>query len=315
MLSFSAFAVLFLSNWPSLHGFQPQLSLPRYRLSRDASVRGDAVFSMAPNNILESKKDAGITGVTDSDEDKRPHLVFPGGGIFFYWVAGVVTYLREQGYDISPSAVTSTGASAGALIATLTATGVDFYKATDLALKMSADAGVWDRKEGLQGIWGPIIYNWLDELLPEDAVEIVHGGPTSSERRSLSILVTPLPNIFGPKDSISTFFSRQDLIECNMASAHLPWFLDGKLTSKFRGKPHIDGSFFASVEDFLIGPHYEDLTIHFDYTRDPLYKNKNWGDIGKALSADGIWNMLEDGKRYAKVMEERGEFSLLTKRN
>jgi len=97
-------------------------------------------------------------------------LIFPGGGIFFYWQAGVVTYLRDHGYDLS--AVTSTGASAGALTATLAATDVDYYKATDLALDMVKQAGVWDRTGGLQGIWGPMIYDWLDELLLENAVEL-----------------------------------------------------------------------------------------------------------------------------------------------
>jgi len=82
---------------------------------------------------------------------KAPHLVFPGGGLFFYWQAGVVTYLREQGYDLDQ--MTASGASAGALTATLTATNVDFIKATELALKMAKEAGVWDRSGGLQGIW------------------------------------------------------------------------------------------------------------------------------------------------------------------
>jgi len=132
----------------------------------------------------------------------------------------VVTYLRDHGYDLS--AVTSTGASAGALTATLAATDVDYYKATDLALDMVKQAGVWDRTGGLQGIWGPMIYDWLDELLPEDAVELSH-------QRGLSLLVTPVPAL--GKEKVDSFRDRKDLIECNMASIHLPWFLDGKVTS------------------------------------------------------------------------------------
>ena len=60
------------------------------------------------------------------------------------------------------------GALLCALNATLTAADVDFYKATDLALQLAADAGVWDRTAGLQGVWGPMIEGWLDELLPPD---------------------------------------------------------------------------------------------------------------------------------------------------
>lgn len=48
------------------------------------------------------------------------------------------------------------------------------YDATKLALQMSDDAGVWDRPLGLQGVWGSIIYDWLDRLLPDDAGETVN---------------------------------------------------------------------------------------------------------------------------------------------
>lgn len=145
----------------------------------------------------------------DDESIKLPHLIFPGGGLFFYWQAGTVTYLREQGYDMS--VLTASGASAGALTATLMTAQVDFIQATELALQMSEEAGVWDRSGGLQGIWGPIIHDWLDELLPENAVELVN--------HKLSLLVTTIPS-FG-KDKVSTFRDKQDLIECNMASVHV----------------------------------------------------------------------------------------------
>jgi len=61
-----------------------------------------------------------------------------------------------------------TGASAGALCATLTAADVDFEFATKLALEKSREAGIWDRPLGLYGIWGPIIDTWMDEILPDD---------------------------------------------------------------------------------------------------------------------------------------------------
>ena len=34
---------------------------------------------------------------------------------------------------------------------------------------MSDDNNIWERPLGLQGVWGSIIYDWLDELLPADA--------------------------------------------------------------------------------------------------------------------------------------------------
>lgn len=105
-----------------------------------------------------------------------------GCRLFFYWQAGVVTYLREQGYSLDGIRVG--GASAGALTATLTAADVDFYYATELAINLAKDAGVWDRSGGLQGIWGPMIDTWLDTLLPDDVLDKVNGRVSSQSRRS-----------------------------------------------------------------------------------------------------------------------------------
>lgn len=96
-----------------------------------------------------------------------------------------MTYLREQGYHLDGARVG--GASAGALTATLTAANVDFYDATNLALRLAKDAGVWDRSNGLQGIWGPLIETWLYELLPDDVVDTVNG------RVRLLHRYTPIP--------------------------------------------------------------------------------------------------------------------------
>jgi hypothetical protein len=229
-----------------------------------------------------------------SPSSSPPHLVFPGGGIFFYWQAGAVSYLREHGYNLT--SVTAAGASAGALTATLTATGVDFYQATELALDMADQAGVWDRSGGLQGIWGPMIHDWLDELLPDNAVERVEDG-------RLSLLVTPLP-MFG-KQKVNSFKDRNDLIRCNMASVHLPWFLDGELTSNFRDQPCIDGSFLSKGQDYLPERKASSVLI-LDYNRDPAYESMKMLDFITVISPDVIWKMLEDGKKYARQLEEQG---------
>jgi hypothetical protein len=118
------------------------------------------------NNLSLSNK--------ETKNDQKTHIIFPGGGIFFYWQAGVMTYLREKNYNIlnDDNRITFTGASAGALCATLTTANVDFERATELALSKAGDAGIWDRPLGLAGVWGEIIYDWLDELLPENSVEL-----------------------------------------------------------------------------------------------------------------------------------------------
>jgi predicted acylesterase/phospholipase RssA len=241
-----------------------------------------------------------VDGVPYDNKPSAPLIVFPGGGIFFYWQAGAVTFLRERGYDLHLT--TMVGASAGALTATLAVTNVDFYEATRLALSMADDAGVWNRSGGLQGIWGPLICDWLDELLPDDAAERAN--------HRLTLLLTPVPS-FG-KERITMFRDRQDLIRCNAASVQIPWFLDSKLTANFRDRPYIDGSFLAQSNDYVTKKSSSNVLV-LDYNQDPLYQSTSFLSFIEAVNPDGIYKILEDGKRYASGLEERGMLSMLPK--
>ncbi|CAB9526546.1 Multicopper oxidase [Seminavis robusta] len=261
------------------------------------SVVDDIVDSS--RNVLNDEEPGGQKSTITN---RAPHLIFPGGGLFFYWQAGAVTYMREQGYDLSK--VTASGASAGALTAALMATDVDFYKATDRALQLSERAGIWDRSGGLQGIWGDLIYEWLDDLLPENAVEMASDG-------KLSLLVTPIPS-FG-KTRVSSWKNRKELIKCCMTSVHLPWFLDGKLTANYCNQPHIDGSFLAKAPDYLPEHRRPSSILRLDWNRDPALAEGEFFDFVKVISPEGIWNILETGKVYAKLMDERGKFKRLPK--
>lgn len=236
----------------------------------------------------------------EKKETSKPHLIFPGGGIFFYWQAGAVTYLREQKYDLSN--VEFTGGSAGALTATLAATDVNYELATESALQMAQDAGVWDRPLGLYGIWGPLIETWLDELLPENSLEMV------ADQR-LSILLTEFPTL--KKNKISDFESKHDLIQCNMASVHLPMFLNGNLYTDYRSSPHIDGSFFSQATDYISEKPYR-KNIVIDWTKDEKMTGKSLKDSVTALSRDGIWDLLEQGRTFAQKMEKQGKFEYLS---
>lgn len=94
-----------------------------------------------------------------------------------------------------------------------------------------------------------------------------------------------------------------------------PWFLDGKLTSKYRGKPHIDGSFLAQPSDYFCERTYspseqQPNRLILDFKRDPIMKDRATEFI-KLVSAQGIWDILEQGKKHAKIMDQRGEFDML----
>ena len=153
--------------------------------------------------------------------------------------------------------------------------------------------------------------------------------------------MTPVPSFC--KSRISQFDNRQDLIRANMASVHLvstlvlsllpqhwviynmlmfvyspcrwkPWFLDGKLTSNFRGKPHIDGSFLARPSDYFGNAEKAERqpTILLDFKRDPLMKERAI-ELIKVVSKQTIWDILERGKAYGKIMDVQGEFRSLSR--
>lgn len=84
--------------------------------------------------------------------------------------SGIVKYLEEH-YDLTKVHVR--GASAGALLATLAACNVDPKTALDSAHRLALEAGLWDRKLKLAGVWGDLIRAWLYELLPANASDLV----------------------------------------------------------------------------------------------------------------------------------------------
>ena len=299
-------ALLALLLLPVVSAWVPQSAHQRRHLPhhlKTTNAASTTVKATTPN-WTDAPDNALITNSNDQETSSAAHLVFPGGGIFFYWQAGAVTYLREAGYDLSEC--TMSGASAGALTATLTTNDVCFTDATNLALSLAEEAGVWDRSGGLQGVWGAMIERWLDELLPDDA------HITSSER--LALLVTPVPS-FG-KTRVTQFQDKRDLIRANMASVHLPWFLDGNLTTEFREKPHIDGSFLSKDHHYVPEESRasQRAIVTLDWTEDEGMATE-FGDFVKLVSKEGIWGMLEQGKSYAaSVMEARGDFKDLPRK-
>lgn len=102
-------------------------------------------------------------------------LACPGGGLFFWWQAGFVQGLRDQQYDLAARNLHLTGASAGALTATLAACDVDMDRALDLALELCDRREIFERPLGLMGVWGDIVREWMEELMPDDAHEICSG--------------------------------------------------------------------------------------------------------------------------------------------
>ncbi|CAI5515273.1 unnamed protein product [Closterium sp. Naga37s-1] len=160
-------------------------------------------------------------------------------GMFFYWQMGAAGAVSRHGAVDGARLV---GASAGALAATLTACGVDATASARAAFDLSLANGVWDRPAGLAGVWGRLVGEWLDLMLPPDA----HTRCT--HRLSLHIVTLPSIRHRAPwfqRQVVSQFPSRADLIACCLASVHIPFFMDGRPWTLYRGRRCVDGSILA----------------------------------------------------------------------
>ena len=93
---------------------------------------------------------------------------------------------------------------------------------------------------------------------------------------------------------------------------HQPWFLDGNLTSSFRGTPCIDGSFLARPSDYFDEKLYysKEPNLIIDFKSDPVMKDRALEFI-KVVSKQTIWDILEQGKKHTKIMDKKGDFDIL----
>ncbi|KAL4419027.1 hypothetical protein ABPG77_010014 [Micractinium sp. CCAP 211/92] len=224
----------------------------------------------------------------------QPILSFAGGGIFFWWELGCLRYLHRN-FDLSK--VQLVGASAGGLIATLAACGVDEDKAVRVAYRIAQEYGVFERPGGLAGIWGSLIREWLDELLPEDAAELCRGR--------VRLVVTEVPSL--RLRYLEDFASKQDLIDANMTSVHIPFFLDGAATYTYRGRQYIDGSlwdFITSDNSELIKCGGKACVVDY-FNDDQLQWNRL--DFIKLCDLEQVQAFVQTGFAYAERTDAAGE--------
>ncbi|WZN66770.1 patatin-like phospholipase [Chloropicon roscoffensis] len=310
-------------------------SRPAHTSSRQESSSSSR--SLAPRATASSSPSpSSSSSPTDERHGDRPVIALPGGGIYFYWNAGVLAYLAER-YELEGCELV--GASAGALSVVLVACGVDFRKATEVAYRLAEENGLYDRPLALVGIWGRLVREWLEELLPEDA-------HLTCESRVKVVLLEVFPL---NRRAVEEFKSRDDLIEALMASAHIPFLLDYKPFSSFRGKLCIDGS--ALKNNYVADPDgsgrsifrllskgpsaKEDLVyfkdrysegvigetmglagegkqqdIYLTYMKDEVLEDEFF-DFMQLKTLDGVMALVDAGYEYARREEERGGFGAL----
>ena len=175
--------------------------------------------------------------------DEGDIVAFTGGGLFYWWQAGYMSAFR-----LPPNARV-VGASAGSLTALMAKCDVDQEEAFRLALDLCDKYEIFSRPLGLAGRWGGLVREWINALLPMDAHERCRG--------KVHVLITHIAiDPFAPEGSpqklswpllkrvrVTDFRDRADLVDCVMASVHIPWFMDGTIAATFRGQNFVDGSF------------------------------------------------------------------------
>ena len=120
------------------------------------------------------------------------------------------------------------GASAGSLIAACVKAGMPLDDITAQCLRLMDDC----RRNGSRGRLGPVLEDFLRGHLPSDA-------HTRCQGRAFVAVTRALPYI-RPK-LVSQFADREDLIRALMTSCHIPYWLDGRAFTDFRGELHLDG--------------------------------------------------------------------------
>ena len=130
----------------------------------------------------------------------------------------------------------------------------------------------------------------------------------STHSDQLSILLTTLP--FLRKSKVTSFVGKRDLIACNMASVHLPWFLNNNPVASFRGETFIDGSFMSKIDDYCCERDYDRIILDWS---DDLVMEAMSGDFVKAIDDNGIRNIFKQGRKYAEKLDGEGAFKILSK--
>lgn len=110
------------------------------------------------------------------------------------------------------------GASAGSLIATCVKSGLPLDTVLQASLALSADC----RASGTRFRLRTVLQAFLTDLLPED-IHLRCSGNTYVAVTRLWPRVTPM--------LISSFASKQDLIDHLLASCYIPWYFDGSLAT------------------------------------------------------------------------------------
>ena len=114
-------------------------------------------------------------------------------------------------------------------------------EAAEFAIYQAHREKLFENPLGLAGVWGSLVEEWLQTLIGENSDSLIQ-----EQSRRLYIATTPV-NIFqrgAETEFLTDFTDANDLIRANMASVHIPLFMNKRFFSTYRGSKYIDGSFY-----------------------------------------------------------------------
>lgn len=228
---------------------------------------------------------------------------FGGAGIFFWWQAGAAKYL-QQACNLQHTEFL--GASAGAIAGSLLLTNVSLDQAADYAINQALEKDIWNRKTGLRGIWGNLVEEFMNDLIPpvipKDDLARIH------------IMVTPRLIFRGTK-TLYNFESRQEMIDAVLASIHIPFFMDERPWRPVRGKMYLDGSFwpFVTRRPTRLPKHLRienpsEEVLQIDHKADRRFvTDVDTNNIVRLITPDGLREMMHYGYNYMKDLDGEGK--------
>eukprot|EP00879_Flechtneria_rotunda_P000290 GHRR01000380.1.p1 GENE.GHRR01000380.1~~GHRR01000380.1.p1 ORF type:complete len:616 (+),score=201.49 GHRR01000380.1:254-2101(+) len=206
------------------------------RVSDDAaSVSSDAssgVSDIPPGLTVEDVIAHKRAAVQQAFLNNSLGFGFSAGGLLFPYYVGLVSSLVQQGVLERPAQLA--GSSAGSLIAASFNAGLDMATVEQSMIEFGEDC----LKNGTRYRLGPLLKDFLQQYLPPDAHEQCSGNTHVAVTRLLPYWRTKI---------ISKFESRDDLIQALLTSCHIPWYVDGRWMTKFRGHYCVDGGVMAFI--------------------------------------------------------------------
>lgn len=198
--------------------------------------------SAASTMIPEDLSEPAVPVVPDKPV-KKPLLAFSftPGGLLFPYQLGVSHELARAGLltESTPLA----GSSAGALTCAVIGCGLELGAVLEATAKLFEDC----RTNGTRGRLQSVLKLSLHDMLPHDAHERMtrRQAPVGVAYTAM----TPLPR----GRIVTTFTSKEDLIECLLASCTVPFWFNSAAYSNVRGEIGVDG-FFAVPRKYFGAP-------------------------------------------------------------